>query len=228
MKKYTEQDMAKLISEVETEFGDYLAKAQKDKEDLKKSEVSVEAVKQEAKTEAPAPTEDLSYDAEDIKELENLYGSMAKAEAEAHYKSIKKVMFGDKEEVKEVEVKKSEEPNKEDSEKLAKSEKEKDELKKANEELKKNLEAATNAITKIVGKFAIPQRKAVTSEAAFVKKNESEEKIVGVDTSKLTKKEINARLSDKIRNGKLTKTEHDLVVDFCDSKITVESIKHLL
>jgi hypothetical protein len=224
MKKYTEQDMAKLISEVETEFSDYLAKAQKDKEDLKKSEISVEAPEQEVKIEAPAPTtEDLAYDAEDIKELENLYGGMAKAEAEAHYKSIKKVMFGTKEEVK-----KSEEPNKEDSEKLAKAEKEKDELKKANEELKKNLEAATNAITKIVGKFAIPQRKAVTSEAAFVKKNESEEKVVGVDTSKLSKKEINARLSDKIRNGKLTKKEHDLVVDFCDSKITVESIKHLL
>ena len=153
---YTESDMAKLISEVESEFKEYLAKNEQIQEDTQYEETS---------------TDEFDYSVEEIEEMNDMYASMNKAEAEAHYKALKSVVF--QEESEEEVITKSEEEFEEieepKEENLIKSEVEA--VKAENEELKKNLETLTSIITKVV-KGGAPKQKAITriGQIEYIKK----------------------------------------------------------
>jgi hypothetical protein len=114
---YTETQLSKLIEDVEREFTAHLAKAEgasgeallkseeppkeKPKEDPKKEEQSKEAPQAEAKPEAkpaegqeqpqaaPAAEESHGYDDEDLNHLNQMYGSMSKAELKLHHDVVK-------------------------------------------------------------------------------------------------------------------------------------------
>lgn len=217
--KYNEQDMAQLISEVETEFKEYLTKAEQSVEDENTEEVSLEKSENE-----------FDYDESDIEEMNEMYASMTKSEKEAHYASIKAILFGKSEESEE--LNKSEEPVKEskDEEKeLLKSELETS--KKETEELKKNIETLTSIVSKIVKKA--PSRKAVTQIGNIQVMKKSEEPVKEgkeeVDYSSMKKSEINKILTGKIRNGEIQKAEDkEKINQFCYGQIKIDEIKHLL
>jgi hypothetical protein len=199
-KNYTEEDMLKVIQEVEAEFSSALAKAE--------AEIQSKEDVQETSSET-----DTSENFE--KEVEDLYASMEKSEAEAHFKAISKVLGVEN-------MSKSEES---EESKLIKSEN--DELKKQNETLKKNLDQITAILTKMV-KPSAPSRKAIVSEAEFIKKSEAETKTEEKDVKSLSKNEISQILTDKIRSGKLEKKDQDAIVSFYEGKSKIETIKHLL
>lgn len=228
--KYSEQEMAALISEVETQFADFLAKAETTNEErkLQKSEKTTEEV---IETEEDEEVEqemtksegelELDYDENDYVEMDKLYQSMSKAEQEAHYKSLKKSLFDDTSE----EIEKTEKVK---EEKLAKSEKE-IALEEENAELKKNLEKLTVAFTNFLEQKRPPKRKAIT-KIEYIKKSEAEKtEEVKVDVSKLSKDEISQKLSEKIRSGSLKKDEKEAIDNYYLSiKPSIDSIKHLL
>ena len=205
-KMYDEKELLALISEVETQFAEHLAK----------SETVVEPISKKEPIEAQKSEESHDYDEEDCKEMEKMYKSMTKSEAELHYKSVKKAMFGEEQ----VEMKKSEV-----IETVSKSEFET--LKQSNEDLKKNLESVTSLLKKAFSKpevKAAPEQKAIT-EIQYLKKSEDEVK--GTDVSKLSKSEINSKLTAQIKSGKLQKSDSDAIRSYFD-KGTIDSIKHLL
>ena len=82
-KTYDEKELLALISEVETQFAEHLAK----------SEVVIEPISKKEQIQAQAEVVEKSehgYDEEDHKEMDKMYKSMTKAEADIHYKSVKK------------------------------------------------------------------------------------------------------------------------------------------
>lgn len=172
--------------------------------------------------------EEFDYSEEEIEEMNEMYSSMNKAEAEAHYKALKSVVFSEEEVMAKSEYESDEED--EEYESLIKSEVES--VKAENEELKKNLETLTSIITKVV-KGGAPKQKAITrigqieyikkSEEVEVKKDESKP-----DFSKMSKKEINKHLSEKIRSGELKKNEKELVDKYCFNEVGFKEIEHLL
>jgi len=229
--KYSEQEMAKLISEVETEFKDYLTKSEPT------AEIETKAVEADkVVTEEVIAKSEFDYDADDISEMNKMYASMSKAEADAHYKSIKSIVFAGEESK---EMKKSEESAVEVNEEkeLLKSEIETikasfESSKEENEELKKNLETLTSIISKVVK--SAPKRKAVTQigDIQYVKKSEDTNEEVEdnkVDYSKMEKKEINKVLSTKIRSGEIKKSEdRENINKFCHGELKFDDIKYLL
>jgi hypothetical protein len=213
-KTYDEKELLALISEVETQFAEHLAK----------SETVIEPISKKEQIEAQAEVEksEHDYDEEDHKEMDKMYKSMNKSEAEIHYKSVKKALFGNSEES--TEVKKSEAVA-EDS--FFKSEVES--LKKSNEDLKKDLQSVTSLLKKAFSKpenKAAPEQKAIT-EIQYLKKSEDEVKVDEKDVSKLSKSEINSKLTAQIRTGKLHKNDSDAITTYF-TKGTIDSIKHLL
>jgi phage-related protein len=192
-KNYTDEEMLKIIQEVEAEFSNALAKA-----------------------EAKENTEDAS--SENLEqEIEGLYASMEKSEAESHLKALSKVLNVSS-------------LSKSEGEELLKSEiaqikSSNEELSKANEELKKNLEKAISVIAKTVKPSQAPARKAIVSEVEYIQKSEQEN--TQKDVTKLSKSEISAKLTEQIRSGKLAKKDQDLIVKFYENK-NPETIKHLL
>lgn len=243
--KYSEKDMAALIGEIESQFSTRLAKAEKDKTDLKKSEsesVVAPKVEETKVVETAAPKEQgFNYNESDIAEMDALYGSMTKAEAEAHFESLKKAL-GKENEVKaepkadEV-VAKSEDKsekieNKGESEetKLLKSEIET--LKSEKEKLEKSFKDLTAKLTEFFkGKQSAPKQKAIT-KLEFVAKSEDEVQkndAPAEDVTKLDKSEVSRRLTAKIRSGKLEKAEREKINEFYQSgSKNIESIRHLL
>jgi len=251
--KYSEKEMASLISEVERQFADYLAKAEeKQGEKLEKSETiqdtqeeivneTEETVEEQAdesqeleKTEEP---QEFDYNEEDFIMMDNTYRSMSKAEQEVHFQSLKKVIFGEEVEKTEEVVEKTEEITEKVEEVVEKTEeikkeedilekKEFDMLKQENLELKKNLEQITLAFTKYIEKTP-PKRKAIT-KLEYIKKSEdlSEDQI---DVANLSQVEISKKLSEKIKTGSLTKSDRDAINNYYLSETkSIDSIKHLL
>lgn len=205
-KNYTEQDMLKVIQEVEAEFSTALAKAE--------AEVGNQEV--------VATSENTSGENFE-QEVEGLYASMEKSEAEAHFKAISKVLGvsdmakseGNSEEVKLIKAE------------LDTAKASNDAIVKENAELKKNLEQAIAIVKKVVTPSA-PGRKAIVSEMAFIAKSESETVNTEKDVKTMTKSEISSTLSAKIRSGKLEKKDKDAITNYYDGKAQIETIKHLL
>lgn len=208
-KMYNENELLALISEVETQFAEHLAKSEQ-----------IETISKQEPNEAQP---EVNYDEEDFKEMDKMYNSMTKTEAEIHYKSVKKALFGESE-AETVEIKKSE-PSEEEN--LLKSEVES--LKKSNEELRKDLESVTSLLKKAFSKpeaKPAPEQKAIT-EIQYLKKSEDEVKKEEKDFSKLSKSEINNKLTAQIKTGKLQKNDKEAIQTYFD-KGTIDSIKHLL
>jgi hypothetical protein len=214
--KFSEKDMLDLVNDVEREFADFIAKSE--------TQESEELVKAEENTEG--------YSDSEIQELDGIYSSMNKAEAEIHYQSLKKALFGKAEESEEEEKEEKEEDKKEDSKEdekeMEKSEKdseisliksEKEQLAKENEELKKSMEEIKASLAAFVASKQAPQRKAIT-DVEVLKKTETENK-------PLTKSEIDAKLKSVIRNPSLAKKDREAINSYYFNG-SIESIKHLL
>lgn len=236
--KYNEQDMAKLIVEVETEFKEYLTKAEQNEVE---STPEVEAAAEEVTLEKAEG--EFDYDEEDISEMNEMYASMSKSEKEAHYSAIKKTLFAESEEAESEDLNKSEVTETEDSNEsedeekvLLKSEIEtiKGNLEsstKENDELKKNIETLTNIVSKIVKRA--PARKAVTQIGNVQVLKKTEEPVVedesAVDYSTMKKSEINKILTSKIRSGEIKKSEDkENINKYCYGQIELDKIKYLL
>lgn len=244
--KYSEKDMAALISEVEAQFSKHLAKAEETQvTDLKKSEVVEQPKAEQTPVVEAAPQEQgFDYDEADIQEMNEMYASMTKAEAEAHFESLKKTLFKeDSEKSTEVKVKENKEEivaksevkaeqkleTKEDGTKLLKSEIET--LKSDKEKLEKSLKDLTAALAKFVKGTEAPKQKAITRIEYVAKSEEEQVKTEDKkeDVSKLNKNEISKRLSAKIRSGKLEKAEREKINEYYQSgSNNIESIRHLL
>ncbi len=254
--KYSENELAALISEVETEFSKHLEKAEagKDAEKLAKTEevdaqssASDEVVQTEATTdEVVAKSEDANeeevsfdYSDEDVVEMNEMYASMTKSEKEAHYKSVKSELFGNEEPVEKTEDKIEKKEEVPAEEKVAKSEdadevsdlKGKLEKSEGNyKELQKGFSDLIEKLTKSVQKSAAPKQKAITKIEYIAKSEENapaDDKTE--DVTKLAKKEITSRLSEKARNPGLAKSDRDAINAYClTTDKDIESIKHLL
>lgn len=231
-KKYSDKDMAALIGEIETHFNTVL-KSQNEPTDLKKSE-EANVKPEETQVATPAPTE-VGYDENDIKEMNEMYSSMTKSEATAHFEALKAAHFQEtqnapakeeviaKSEIKEV---KASENN--DETKLLKSEIET--LKSEKEKLEKSFNDLTAKLIAFVKGSKAPKQKAVT-QLQYVAKSEDEVKTdeKKEDVSKLDKTEISRRLTAQIRSGKLEKNEREKINNFYQSgSKNIESIRHLL
>lgn len=242
--KYSEKDMAALISEVEAQFTNHLAKAEKAPvTDLKKSEAAAQPKAEEIPVVEAAPQEQgFDYDEDDIKEMNEMYSSMTKAEAEAHFESLKKVVSKEDpkapaakveekpatEVVAKSEVKAEEKPETKDETKLLKTEVES--LKSDKEKLEKSLKDLTAALAKFVKGNSAPKQKAITRIEYIAKSEEEKPKTEETaDVSKMDKTEISKRLTAKIRSGKLEKAEREKINEFYQTgSKNIESIRHLL
>jgi hypothetical protein len=218
-KMYDEKELLALISEVETQFAEHLAKSESAVTEpiSKKEPVQAQAAEDLEKSE-------VEYDEQDFKEMDDMYKSMKKTEAEIHYKSVKKALFGDSQEPTEM---KKTEANAEVS--ISKSEF--DSLKKSNDDLKKDLESVTSLLKKAFSKPEVktaPEQKAIT-EIQYLKKTEEtvETKKDEKDVSKLSKSEINSKLTAQIKTGTLKKSDTDAISSYF-AKGSIDSIKHLL
>lgn len=262
-KTWTEKDALELIAKVESEFMAHLttleqpmAKSEDEsKEDESKEETAEqkeaaakkkkedESKKEEASEEksgemaAMDKAESSVVEPSEEKEIEDLYASMTKAEKDAHYGALKKVMATE-------EMKKSEqapastEVKTEDNKEVALIKAEFDavkasneELKKANEELKKaaeetqkNLNAVIEALkSRFVKKPAAPKQKAITELSALSKSEKT-----GSETSELSRNEVKKILTEKAKEPTLKKSDRDLINAYCYEKVGVDKIKHLL
>lgn len=225
--KYSEKDMAALISEVESQFTNHLAKAEKAQiTDLKKSEAAQPKAEEKQVVEAPAQEQGFDYNEEDIAEMNAMYSSMTKAEAEAHYESLKKTLSKETEVVAEVTMAKSEQKSEETA--ILKSEIET--LKSEKEQMEKSFQDLTAKLIEFVKGSKAPKQKAVT-KLEYVAKSEEEkvEEKPQEDVTKMDKTEVSRRLTAKIRSGKLEKSEREKINEFYQSgSKNIESIRHLL
>lgn len=259
--KYSEKDMAALISEVETKFAKHLAKAEAEQEYAESEELSEETVatnkhaqaKAADKVEKSESEEVLDYSDEDVAEMNKMYSSMSKSEKEAHYQSVKQAIFGEgqgsekepKASVKaetqgKKELSKSELPTEQaEAETLLKAEVEaKDaeiaELKKSQEELQDKFQTLISTLTKSVKRSAAPKQKAVTQIQYVTKSEEGSQdlkKKEEVDVEKLSAPEVSSRLTEKIRSGKLEKSDKETINQYYALPVgerNIDSIKHLL
>ena len=234
--KFSEKDMAALIGEVEAKFADHLAKADKVTTDLKKSEAAPQPKAEE--TPVVKAAEGFDYDEEDIKEMNEMYSSMTKAEATAHFESLKKTL-----KIEEKPAVKAEEVSPKKEEVIAKSEvkaEDKDEtkilkseietLKEEKEKLEKSFKDLTAKLIEFVKGSKAPKQKAIT-KLEYVAKSEEEVKKdeKTEDVSKLDTKEVSTRLNAQIKSGKLAKAEREKINNYyLSGSKNIESIRHLL
>lgn len=238
----TQKEYDKLIADVETQFGLFLAKSESEvSETLVKNEESQEA-KEESKDEPKAEEkkdeseekkddaekkddDHCDYDDEDMEEMHKMYGTMSKGELKAHKDSIDKcwmakcgemTQMAKSEQTVSVEIK-TEEKN--ESEELLKTEV--TTLKKENEDLKKNVEGLVLAMNQFLAQKQ-PARKAVT-DISFISKSEE------VDSTKtLSKSEITKILVKKASDPQLSKSDRELINSYYNQTASVEQIRHLL
>ena len=231
---------AKAISEIEKEFSLYLAKSEgseKELEDENKesskeanSEEEKEAVEGEEQGEKDVDSkvedeaEGHDYDDKDIEELHKMYGGMNKAELELHKKACDHHYAnkcGEMEKCGEMITK----SGKDGVVKLGgelKIEKDVALLKSENQDLKKSVEDLLSAMTSFVSKKA-PARKAIT-EISVIEKSDKEP----AAPIKLSATEITKILSKKTMEPTLSKSDRDLIDNYCYKKVGVDAIAHLL
>jgi len=240
---YTEQDLSKMLAEVEKEFAGALAKAEEEKSSLAKSETANAdaATEETAKVEEKSATaeialaknedededkDDCDYDDEDHEEIEKIYKSMSKSERKAHLNALGKcgemsMKKSEKDTLVEIETpiadagKEIELLKSEFSTKLAASE-------AKSEELKKNLDAVSEFLTRLVKKTA-PQGKGITNLDSIAKSD------VGADEEKpLSKSEISTRLAKKAAEPTLAKSDREAINAFYLQGANINTVNHLL
>jgi hypothetical protein len=218
---YTKQQVDDMLSQVEREFEKTLGSIVKSE---KVEEEAEEIVEEEQSLEKSEDSEEVEYTEEDYQTVDDLYSSMNKSEIEAHYASIKRVMFGDETEEKSEEMAKSEDSQKEAD--MIKTEI--STVKAENEELKKSVETMTELLNKLFnsGKKA-PAQKAITEISYIAKSEESENGTKGLDISKMSKSEITNKLKS-VNYAELSKSDRECINDFYLNNGSVEKIKHLI
>jgi len=250
---YTEEQMNQILARVEEEFTGLLAKAEEEAavkaqaetvgevQDVEKTEETPKQPEEQA-PERTEKTEESSYeyDEEDKKEVEKLYASMDKAEADIHYKALKKAM-GEKIEPSEDEIEETakseqaeqaEEPKQEaeaETEGLKKAEDEIKALKEENETLQKSVQDLTAAMTKYFKAKPAPKRK-VTTGLNYIAKSEGEvgKENANVDISGLSKGEISQRLSKKASDPTISAQDREAINEYYLNNGSLDSIRHLL
>jgi chromosome segregation ATPase len=206
--KYSEQDMLRIVNEVEQEFAEYLNKNEATENN--EQELQEEVIETIEKNEVSE-----NYSDEELEELNKIYASMKKSEAEIHYLSLKKALFGSEEEMTKSEMTKSEDMYKAE---ISTLNEEKENLSKENSELKKNLEEIKSSLNSFIASRA-PQRKAIT-DVEILRKND-------VQPKELTKAEVDSKIKSIVRNPSLTKSDREAINDYYFNG-SVEKIKHLL
>lgn len=206
---YTDDEVNKLLSTVEAEFGAHLQKSES--EILAKSETT--EVVEETQPLNKAEDEDCDLDEDTKKELEKAYCDMSKGEKKTHMEMLKRAM-GD-----ETEMQKSEE-----STVVAAKEEEIETLKKSLEEIQKKneeLEATTTTLVAAMKKrFTVPPQKSVTELAMMRKSEDTEPKA-------LTKAQIDTVLTNKAKDPTLKKSDREAINNFYRSG-SLEKVQHLL
>jgi len=252
---YTEEQMNKILAQVEVEFDSLLNKAEEDTnqtiEDTEveaKTEITEEVVEAdeadatEEVVEVAAKTEDSEakinkeedshdYSENDVKEVEELYSSMTKSEAEIHYQAVKKAMGGSiaKEEVKEDAatekvIAKTEKVEIEETEDMKKAEDKIKELSEENEKLQKSVGDLTTVLSKIFKAKAAPKRKVITGlDYQTIAKTEG-----GEQTVDLSKAEIDSKLTKAAGSYSTTKQDRELINNYYLKNGSLDSIGHLL
>jgi arsenate reductase-like glutaredoxin family protein len=232
---YTEEQMNKILAQVESEFSSLLNKAEEEAseteetvEDTEESSEVVEEMTEEAESEESEEEVSHEYSDEDIKEVEGLYADMDKSEAEIHYKALKKAISASTVEVEPVKKNEKEETVeevKEDTESLVKDEKIAA-LAEENEKLQKSIGDLTRALGQFLGKKTA-KRKAVTGlNYQTIAKNEAEESEKESFKS-LSKTEITAKLH-QVASTPISAQDRQLINDYYCKNGSVESIGHLL
>jgi hypothetical protein len=209
---YTKKQVDEMLSQVEQEFNNALGSIAKNEETEVESEMETEEF-EKAEVEIE--------ETEDYQTIDELYASMEKNEIEAHYESLKKVMFGDCEEIEEDSIEKAETEEVEEIQ-MVKSENEN--LKEENEELKKSLENIEGLINKMFNTKKAPSQKAITATNYIAK---SEEEDNQVDFSKMTKSEITSKLKN-LDYSSLEKSDREAINEYCLNNASVNKIKHLI
>ena len=162
-------------------------------------------------------------------ELHQIYASMEPQDLERHYMIIRSMLRDAYAKMEKSE--KSTESNKEKVEDMAKNEEYEtkiSQLEKSNVEMQQSLEAAIKAV-ELIHK---PERKAVTSEVQVLGKTESD--VAGqntegeVDFSSLSKSDITAKLNEKVRDPKLSKSDREAINGYLLSGSGKEEIIKLL
>lgn len=209
---YTKQDLDEVLSQVQQEFEKALGSMNKSEEEVTEE---VEETEEVELSKSEEDSEEISYEEEDYETIDELYSSMSKSEMEAHYASIKKVLFGES-------MEKSE-GTKNEEVKMVKSEVEA--IKAENEELKKNLDTVTELLNKMFDTTKkAPAQKAITGMTYVAKSEETKEE---ADVTKLSKSEITAKLKT-LDYGTLSKSDRDAINNFYLNNGSVEKVKHLI
>lgn len=92
------------------------------------------------------------------------------------------------------------------------------------EELEKMVDGLVKAVDLLT---QTPLRKAVTA-VAHLPKNEGEGNGSKKDVADLSKAEVDAKLKEKVRDPKLSKSDRDLINSYCYGNLKLEKIAHLL
>lgn len=240
--QYSQEYLDNLIAEVENEFArvvsdQTLAKSEEDvvvvakpaivevegdKVDLEKSIETAQSVNAELNNDI-----ELNYDEEDYKSMDELYGSMTKSEAEAHFQALSKVLNV-------VEVSDEDKLTKSSSDEFIVSLKnERDLVKKENEQLKKSIENLVSVLknTKLTEVVA-PKRKGITTihELGIIQKSEANVVNDGntIDVSQLSREQVKAKLNEVIKTQDLTKSERDSINAYCLNRVGIDAIQHLI
>ena len=217
---YTKEQVDEMLFQVEQEFNNALGSITKNEDtEIETSQVEEVEVEEIEKSEEPAEYYE-EAEAEDYETIDDLYASMSKNEIEAHYESVKRVMFGEAEE----ESMAKSESEEEESEEIQMVKSENSDLKEENEELKKSLENIENLINKMFNTKKAPSQKAITATNYIAK---SEEEDNQVDFSKMTKGEITSKLKS-IDYSSLEKSDREAINEYCLNNGSVEKIKHLI
>jgi len=218
---YTKEQVDEMLFQVEQEFNNALGSIAKNEDtEIEASQVEEVEVEEIEKSEEPAEYYE-EAEAEDYETIDDLYASMSKNEIEAHYESVKRVMFGEAEEES---MAKSESEEEEETEEIQMVKSENSNLKEENEELKKSLENIENLINKMFNTKKAPSQKAITATNYIAK---SEEEDNQVDFSKMTKGEITSKLKS-IDYSSLEKSDREAINEYCLNNGSVEKIKHLI
>jgi len=211
---YTKEQVDEMLFQVEQEFNNALGSIAKNEDtEIETSQVEEVEVEEIEKSEEPAEYYE-EAEAEDYETIDDLYASMSKNEIEAHYESVKRVMFGEAEE----ESMAKSESEEEESEEIQMVKSENSNLKEENEELKKSLENIENLINKMFNTKKAPSQKAITATNYIAK---SEEEDNQVDFSKMTKGEITSKLKS-IDYSSLEKSDREAINEYCLNNGSVE------
>lgn len=241
-KKYSDQDVHDLISKVEAEFAQHLAKSEaKTKEEgqpLEKTEIEkcgeiqksdeapaafapAEAKKDDEPKEQPKDqNEDHGYDEMDKEELKKLYSDMSDSERALHKAALEACQSQDQQLQKSEEKQEEKVPAQQESEELKLAKAEAETLKKNNEELQAQVGELLKKFAQKIVKPA-PARKAVT-ELGALEKSEKE------TPAPKSKAEIVKTLTQMARGQDLKKSDRDAINAYVVGATGLETISHLL